>query len=91
MRFASAGIYAEKQKENISFQLGAMLLNKQDKQIHWNVAAKAHDDYLDTKINWSNSGTATFCGELSSQSKFIKTEKSCQMPTYIQPDPLIHE
>ena len=28
-------------KENISFQLGAMLLNKQDKQIHWNVAAKS--------------------------------------------------
>ena len=52
MRFASAGIYAEKQKENISFQLGAMLLNKQDKQIHWNVAAKAHDDYLNTKITF---------------------------------------
>ena len=89
MRFASAGIYAEKQKENISFQLGAMLLNKQDKQIHWNVAAKAHDDYLNTKINWSNSGTATFCGELSSQSKFIKTEKSADADIHINPTQLI--
>ena len=89
MRFASAGIYAEKQKENISFQLGAMLLNKQDKQIHWNVAAKAHDDYLDTKINWGNSGTATFCGELSSQSKFIKTEKSADADIHINPTQLI--
>ena len=89
MRFASAGLYAEKQKENISLQLGAMLLNKQNKEVHWNLAAKAYNDNLDTKINWSNSGIATFCGELSAQSKFSKTEDFTETNVNVKPTQLI--
>lgn len=86
MRFASAGIYAEKQKENISFQLGAMLLNKQDKQIHWNVAAKAHDDYLDTKSTGATPVRQRFVENYHPKVNLSKP-KNLPMPTYISTRP----
>lgn len=89
MQFASAGLYAEKQEENISLQLRAMLLNKQNKQIHWSLRTKAHNDHLDTQINWSNSGVATFCGEISAQSRFIRTEETTGADIQINPTQLI--
>ncbi|WP_455505360.1 translocation/assembly module TamB domain-containing protein [Coprobacter sp.] len=89
MQFASAGLYAEKQKGNISLQLRAMLLNKQNKQIQWSLGTNAHDDLLDTRINWSNSGIATFCGEISTQSKFIKMDELTGTEIQINPTQLI--
>ncbi|WP_370757654.1 translocation/assembly module TamB domain-containing protein [Coprobacter secundus] len=84
-------ILSEKSNGTITFSARASNTNKKNKTLIWSLNADAKHDNLNARINWSNSGESTFCGELSTTTHFSKseTEKLPIMDIKINPSNLI--
>ena len=66
-------ILSEKSNGTITFSARASNTNKKNKTLIWSLNADAKHDNLNARINWSNSGESTFCGELSTTTHFSKS------------------
>ena len=72
-RFNNVLLHTEKKRDNLSLSVRASNTNKKNKTLLWAIQADACNDNLETRINWSNAGESTFCGELSASTRFIRT------------------